>query len=124
ERVDRGVNQAAGAVPVGNVVGVRERVAPGGDALVAELLRGRVVGTDTLARDAEVVHDDTRTLTRERQRVLAADAARGARDDDDPPFTDARHAPPSTRTPGHLPYRRARSDPGGDGWSEWLVSPR
>ena len=49
ERVDRRVHQVAGAVPVGDVVGVRDRLAAGRDDLVDEKLRGRGVGAGSLA---------------------------------------------------------------------------
>ena len=55
-------------------------------------LRGPVVAAGAVARDAEVVHDDLGALARERERVLAADAAAGAGDDDDASFADARRA--------------------------------
>ena len=91
EGVDRGVHEAAGAVPVGDVVGVGDGLAARRDDLVDDQLRRAPVGAGAVARDAEVVHDDARALTCERQRVLAADAARRAGDDDDPAVADPGH---------------------------------
>ena len=116
ERVDRGVHQAAGALPVGDVVGVGDGLAARRDDLVDEELRGRAVGTGSLARDAEVVHDDARAFTREQACVLAADAAPGAGHDHDPPFADARQRDSlrvarcgagAPRPTGRSQYRRA-----------------
>ena len=52
---------------------------PRGDDLVDDVLRRALVGAGAVARDAEVVHDDACALARERERVLAADAARRRR---------------------------------------------
>ena len=95
EGVDRGVDEAVGAVPVGDVVGVRDRLTAGGDDLVDHLLRGAAVGAGSVTCHAEVVHDDAGALAGEGQGVLAPDAAGGAGDDDDPSFADARHVPVS-----------------------------
>ena len=59
---------------------------------------GPVLGAGAVARDAEIVHDDARALAGERERMLAADAAPGAGDDDDAALTDPGH--------GAVPYRR------------------
>ena len=125
ERVDRGVHEPARAVPVGDVVGVGDGVAAGGHDLVDEELRGALVGAGAVARDAEIVHDDPGTFTRERQRVLAADAARGAGDDDDPAVADSGHVtllltfggrhPTGARSPLSLRRRTVRRGHSDDG---------
>ena len=59
--------------------------------LVDDVLRGSGAAAGAVARDAEVVHDDACALAGEGERVLAADAASGARDDDDAALTDPGH---------------------------------
>ena len=76
--------------------------------LVDHLLRRAGVGAGAVAGDAEIVHDDARALTGERQRVLSTDAAGGARDDDDAAVADTGHELTLLRRLGPSPYRRAR----------------
>ena len=83
ERLDRGVHHALAALPARDVVGVGDRLAAHLLDLVHDLLgRGAVVAR-AVGVATEVVHDDLRALSREEQRVLAADAATRARDDGD-----------------------------------------
>ena len=86
ERVDRGLDQALAALPVGAAVGVRHRLAAHRLDLLDHLLRGTRVGPRPVLRTAEVVDHDLGALTREEERVLAPDPATGAGDDRDSPF--------------------------------------
>ena len=52
ERVDRLLDEAGGAVPVADVVGVRGRLAAGGDDLVDDLLRRARVGAGAVTAAA------------------------------------------------------------------------
>ena len=73
----------AGAVEVGDGVVVRHRLGAERLDLLAHLRRGIFLGAAPVERDADVVDDDRRALTREAQRELAPDAAPGAGDDRD-----------------------------------------
>ena len=98
EGVDRGLHERARALPVGDVVGV-------GDRLAAQRRRSRRRRPARARVSAPVPSRATprsftttvRALACERERVLAADAAPRAGDDDDPAVTDAAH--------GCKPYR-------------------
>ena len=78
ERVDRGLHEPLRAVPVGDVVGVRDRLAAERVDLVDDVLRGPALAAGAVARDAEVVHDDARALACER-RARARGRCRGPR---------------------------------------------
>ena len=83
ERVDRVLDEAAGAGEVGDVLAVGDGLAARGLDLGDDLLRRRQVGALAGERAAEVVDDDLRAGRGERERVRAADAAPGAGDDRD-----------------------------------------
>ena len=91
EGVDRGLHEAVRALPVGDVVGVRDGFAAERVDLVDDVLCGSGATPAAVERDAEVVHDDSCALAGESECVLAADAAPGARDDDDAALTDPGH---------------------------------
>jgi len=83
ERLHGHVDHALGALPVGDVVVVRDRLAAHGLDLVHDLLCRRGVVARAVVGAAEVVHHDLCALRGEEQRVLAADAAPCAGDDRD-----------------------------------------
>ena len=91
EGLDRGVDEALRALPIGDAVAVRHGLATHRLDLVDDVVRGtsRLPGAVHLA--AEVVHDDLCTVRRQHQRVLATDAPAGARDDRDSSLTQPRH---------------------------------
>ena len=67
-------DEVAGAVPVGDVVVRRQRLAAAGPDLLHDRIRGV----------AQVVDDDLGALGGEEQGVLAPESAAGPRDDRDP----------------------------------------
>ena len=83
ERLDRRVDQALGAFPVGHVVGVDDGLAAEVADLGDDLLGRRRVLTVTVVGATEVVDDDPGPLRGEQERVLAADAASRSGDDRD-----------------------------------------
>ena len=83
ERVDGGVDDALGAVEVGDVVVVGDRLAAAALDDVDDLVGGALVGALAGHRAAEVVHDDLGALVGELDRLAAADAVAGAGDDGD-----------------------------------------
>ena len=97
EPIERVLHESARALPVGDVVRVRDRNATERVDLVDNLLCRTRVGTGPGRRHTEVVHDDASTLAREGERVLATDAAPGTCDDDDASLADAGHGPYPTR---------------------------
>src|SRR5690606_9054574 len=103
-----------GAGPVADVLGVGDRLPAGGHDLVDHLLRGTDIAAAAVHRAADVVHHDLRTLRREQQGVLAADAPAGARHDGDPSVTDA-HCVSSQESglPRPPPEGPARGSPDG-----------
>jgi hypothetical protein len=80
------VDQALGAVPARDVVGVCRGLAAGLLDLVHQLLRRARGRAGAVARAAEVVDDDLRAALGEQQRVLAADAPARTGDRDDASF--------------------------------------
>jgi hypothetical protein len=72
ESVQRGLNEAPGTVPLGDVVSVGDGLPAGGLDLI-----------DYVTGGSEVVDHDFGTLSRELQRMLTADASGRAGDDDD-----------------------------------------
>ena len=88
ERLDRRLDQALAALPVGHVVTVGDGTAAGGHDLGDHLLgRGAAVAaarTAVVGGPATVVHHDGGALGREEQGVLTTDAAPSAGDDRDP----------------------------------------
>ena len=98
-----------GAVPVGDIVGVRDRLAAERRDLVDDRLRGPGVGATAVDGAAEVVDDDLRALRGQLERVAPPDPAPRTGDDRDAPFADAGHCSilgsfgsPSTRSPTML----------------------
>ncbi len=83
ERFDRGVDEALCTLPVGDVVGVDDRLAAEGLDLCDDLLGRRLVRTVAVVGATEVVDHDARAFAREEQSVFAPDAASGAGDDRD-----------------------------------------
>src|SRR5262249_42093308 len=90
--IERRLHDPAGALVLGDAVVV-------GDALTAERrdlladLGGRIGGGAAAAHvAADVVHDDLRTLTRERECDAASDAPARTGDDGDFPFEELAHA--------------------------------
>ena len=81
ELADGLLDEALGAVPGGDVVGVGNSLAACSDDLVDYLLRGAGICTGTVVCSAEIVDHDARTLTSEEQRMLTADAASCSGDD-------------------------------------------
>ncbi|MNE15370.1 hypothetical protein D3C80_1082770 [compost metagenome] len=98
--VERRLDHALTALDLGDVVGVGDGPAAGGDDLIdhglgrADRLTGLAVGAD-----AQVVDDDFRPLGRQSQGVGPAQPAARARDDDHAAFTDTEH--------GRFPHRRS-----------------
>ena len=84
ERLDRRVDQPLGALPVGDVVAVDDRLAAQ-VALISATTCWAGVASPPVAvvGAAEVVDDDLGALRGEQQRVLAADAASRSGDDRD-----------------------------------------
>ena len=89
EGVDRLLDEARGAVPAADVVGVGRGLAARGRDLVDDLLRRSRVGARTVTTAAEVVDHDLGAVASEGQRVLASQPTARTRDDADPPFTHA-----------------------------------
>ncbi len=83
--------ELARAVPVGDVVAVRDRLAAERGDLVDDGLGRRPIAAGAVRGHAEVVDHDDRAFASERERVLAADAAPRAGHDHDASFADARH---------------------------------
>ena len=81
EGLDGRVHEALRALPRRDAVAVRDGLPAHGDDLVRHLLGRGAVAAGAVGGAAEVVHDDLRSLPGEQQRVLAADAAPGPRDD-------------------------------------------
>ena len=79
--VDRGLHDRLAALGRGDRVGVGDGLAARGFDLVDHLLGGAGVAAGAVDRAAEVVHHDERAPRGEQQRVLASEAATGARDD-------------------------------------------
>ena len=75
EGVDRVLDEAAGCVEVGDVRAVGHRLRAERLDLRDDFVRRRRVGAFTAERRAEVVDDDLRACSRERERVLAPDPA-------------------------------------------------
>ena len=92
EGVDRGLDEPLGAVPVADVVGVGDGLAAHGLDLVDDLLGRAGVVALAVHRAAEVVDHDLGAVVGQEQRVLAADAPAGARDDRDATLAQLRHA--------------------------------
>ena len=94
-------HEALGAVPVGDVVGVGDGLAPGGDDLVDDGLgrAGRRAGAVHGA--AEVVDHDLGAVLGQEQGVLPPDAAAGAGHDADPSFAELGHAADLATGVGH-----------------------
>ena len=83
EGVDRGLDQAFGLLPVGDVRPTGDGFASGGGDLVDDALRGAAAaGGRAVQAHADVVDHHTRALGGERQRVRAPDAAARTRHDD------------------------------------------
>ncbi len=101
EARERGVDQPAGAVPIGDVARVGDRLPAGfgdrGDDLVSRVGRCRAFSRHLAA---EIVDDDRGTLGRERERMGAADAATRASDDRDLPVELTHHATSAARRRG------------------------
>ena len=83
ERVDGGLHQAAGAVPVGDVVAVGDRLAAGGADLLDDLAGGAGAAAGAVELAAEVVDHDLGALAGQLEGVGPADAPARAGDDDD-----------------------------------------
>ena len=84
-------DQALGAVPVRDVVGVGDGLAAHGDDLVDDVVRRTGRRARAVHRAAEVVDDDLGPVFGQHQRVLAADAATGAGDDAHPSLAQLAH---------------------------------
>src|SRR6202035_3741523 len=89
---DRRVDEAGGAVPVGDVVAVGDGGTAGALDLVDDGLRGARVASGAVAVDPEVVDDDLRALAGELERMGSTEAASRAGDDGDSPLTDSHAA--------------------------------
>jgi hypothetical protein len=83
EAVDRRLDDVLGAVEVGDRVVARNRLAAARLDDVDDLVRGPLVGAVARDRDTEVVDDDLGAVIREQDRLAAADAVAGTRDDRD-----------------------------------------
>ena len=81
EGVQRGLYDRRAALGRGDRVGVGDGLATGRLDLVDDSFRGSLVAAGAVDGTAEVVHDDQRPTGRHQQRVLAAEASAGARDD-------------------------------------------
>ena len=103
ERVDRGLHERPRAAPVGDVARVCHGFAAERADLVDDLLRRSGVAARSIGRDTQVVDDDPRTLTGERERMLPTDPAPRAGHDHNAAFADARHEIATT-----LPTLQAR----------------
>ena len=99
ERLDRRVDEALGALPVGDVVAVGDGLAAERLDLGDDLVGRAVVGAGAVVGAAAVVDDDLGPFGGEQQGVLAAEAAPGPGDDRDAPF-ESIPSPRSFRSPG------------------------
>ena len=102
ERVDRVLDEPAGALEVGDVLAVGDRLSVGGLDLCDHLLGRRQVGALARERPAEVVHDHLRAGGGERERVRATDAAARAGDDCDLAAQIGHGAEPTGATPRRI----------------------
>src|ERR1700735_5654135 len=96
ERIERGTDQASGAIPVGDIVVIGNRFAAG-----RLDLRGDGRGSLPIGAAAEIVDDDVRAFGGEAERIFPPQAARGAGDDDHAAVTDA-HQDSSSGRPMRL----------------------
>jgi hypothetical protein len=88
---DRLVDHALGAVPVGDVVTVRDSLAAHRLDLVDDLLGGADIVALAGAVAAEVIHHDLGAMFGQHQAVFAADAAGASSDDRHPTLTQSCH---------------------------------
>ena len=91
ERLDRGVDQPLGALPVGHVVAVGHGFAAGRPDLVDHLTGWAGGPAAAVDLGAQVVDHDLGPLPGELQGVAPADAPAGSGHDHDPPVTNATH---------------------------------
>ena len=100
EGVERRLHERAGAVPVGDVVAVGDRLAAGGADLVDDLAApGRVEPPRPSSAAPRSLTTTLAPSARERERVGAAEPAPGAGDDHDAAVAD----------PASMPRRQSRS---------------
>ena len=85
------LHEPLAAGPVGDVVGVGDGLATGGNDLRHHLFGGRLRGALAVERGADVVHHNAGAGGREGQRMFTTDATACARDDDHSLFTQPRH---------------------------------
>ena len=78
---DRLVDQVGGSLPGADVVAVDHGGPTRGDDRVDNIVRRRAIPAFPPHRSADVVDDDRRSLVRQEQRVLTADAATRTGDD-------------------------------------------
>ena len=115
ELVERQLSQLFAALEARDVAVVRDGLAPLGDDLVGHLARRSLVAPGPVGRAPEVVHDHGRSLSRERERLFAADPATGPGDNGDFPFQPHRvlllsHPPGAAASRRSLSPHRPRAD--------------
>ena len=98
ERLDRQLDDGAGAVPTGDVVVAAHRLAATRPDLGGDVGTRRGVVAGAVAGDAAVVDDDGDTVFGEQQRMLAAEPPPGAGHDRDAPLEFNHDAPQGTAT--------------------------
>ncbi len=87
--VDRGIDDALGRIPVGNVLVIGDRLAAGGDDLRHHGIGSAGVAAFAGQRGADIVDDDVGAFGGKGQRIGAAQPAGGAGDDDGAVVTNA-----------------------------------
>ena len=89
ERVDGGLHDASGSVPVGDVLVVGDRLAARRDDFRHHAVGGAGVAPFAAQRGADIVDHDIRALGSEGERIGPPQPARGAGDDDGSVFADS-----------------------------------
>ena len=92
ELVDSLVDHALRPVPTADVVAVHNRLATFGNDFVGDLLCQRRIAAAAIDLGTNVVDDDLGAVPRQHQGMLAAEAARGTRDNGNPILTKPTHS--------------------------------
>ena len=92
ERIDGGLDEAFGSVPIADVVAVGDRLPTHGLDLGDDIVRGALIVALAVHRPAEVVDHDLGAVVGEEQCVLAPDASARPRDDRDAALAELGHA--------------------------------
>ncbi|CAB4637067.1 unannotated protein [freshwater metagenome] len=85
------IDKSLSSSPLADVVSVGNGLSAGGNDFVDNFLCGTLIDTGAIARTAKIVDDDLCALSRQHQRVIAADSSTSTSDDAHPPFTQSCH---------------------------------